>query len=79
MSDKGAQSYALIPRRVGDGSPVLRQQLRQCFFRAQVMCFALVQFFFRGNARRDGHQAIKAARIEAAILVLCAVIHGILG
>jgi hypothetical protein len=38
--------------------------------------FALFQVFFRFHARGDGHKAIQAARVVAAIFVLCAAVHG---
>ncbi len=54
---------ALVACRVRCCRSLPRQQLRQHFFRAQVVRLALVQLFFRLHARGDGHKAIQAARV----------------
>lgn len=71
-----ADPPVLVPHRLRCGSPLLRQQLRQHFFRAKVVRLAQFELFFRLHARGDGQKAIEAARVEAAVFVLCAAIHG---
>ena len=67
---------ALVPRRVRHCRLFLGQQLRQHLFRAQMVRLALFQLFFSFHAGGDGQEAIEAARVVAAIFVLCATVHG---
>jgi hypothetical protein len=53
----------------------LSQQIGKHFFRAEMASLKPVQFLFRLNAGSNGHEAVEAARVDAAIFILCAVIH----
>lgn len=52
-----------------------RQQISQRFFRADVLRFYSLQFLRRFHRGRDRDEAIQAARIVSAVLVLRVVEH----
>lgn len=66
---------ALIPGRARFYGFFLRQQFGQCLLRANVMRLHPIQLLLGLNAGGDGHQAVKATRIVAAVVVLGAVVH----
>ena len=54
---------------------LMRQKLGQRLFRADMPRFDILQLFFRLDTGGDGDEAVKAARVITAVLVLGVAIH----
>src|SRR5579862_1257064 len=65
-----------VPRGVRCCGLLLSHHLRQRFLGANVMRLSKLQFLLSRHVTGDGHKAVEAARIVAAVLVLGAAIGG---
>jgi len=66
---------ALIELGTGDKKSLLRQQVGEGLFRTDMMLLTRGKFFFSLNAGCNGHEAVEAARVVTAVVILGAVIH----